>query len=133
MKKLKQKRGARATLTAFEQHGFRILESRPPEELVIGLEGRFWRPTGGMCTPLPDAFLSSTPAAGTARAAWNFQVTPTGPNTCELSTETRVLCASPEVKLRFLPYWWLVRPGSGLIRREMLRAIRDQAERSVRS
>lgn len=132
VKSLKQRRGAPVTLATFEQQGFRILESRPPEELVIGLEGRFWSPSGGVCTPPPDAFLSSTPATGMARAAWNFRVTRTGPVTCELSTETRVLCAGPEVKRRFLPYWWLVRPGSGLIRREMLRAIRNQAERSVR-
>lgn len=121
------------TVATFEQHGFRILESRSPEELVIGLEGRFWRPSGGVCTPPPDSFLGSTPVAGTARAAWNFRVTRTGPDRCELSTETRVLCASPEVKRRFLPYWWLVRPGSGLIRRQMLLAIRDRAERSVQS
>jgi hypothetical protein len=130
---LKQPRDAPVTLATFEQLGFRILDSRPPEELVIGLEGRFWRPSGGMCTPPADAFLSSMPAAGTARAAWNFRVVENGPKACELSTETRVLCASPEVRRRFLPYWWLVRPGSGLIRREMLRAIRDQAERTVPS
>lgn len=133
VKGVKRRRGAPVTLGTFEQQGFRILESRPPDELVIGLEGQFWRPTGGVCTPPADAFTSSTPATGTARAVWNFRVVETGSKACELSTETRVLCASPEVRRRFLPYWWLVRPGSGLIRREMLRAIRDQAERTERS
>ena len=133
VKSLKRRRVGPVTLATFEQQGFRILESRPPDELVIGLEGRFWRPSGGVCTPPADGFTSSTPATGTARAVWNFRVVETGPTACELSTETRVLCASPEVRRRFLPYWWLVRPGSGLIRREMLRAIRDQAERGVRS
>src|SRR5688500_6175557 len=42
------------TLDSFVGEGFRILEERPPEELVIGLEGRFWRPTGDLCTPPPD-------------------------------------------------------------------------------
>lgn len=39
-----------------------------------------------------------------------------------LSTETRVLLASRRARLAFLPYWIVVRPFSGLIRRLWLRA-----------
>jgi hypothetical protein len=116
------------TLDSFVGEGFRILEERPPEELVIGLEGKFWRPTGDLCTPLPDTFARAAPPAGTARAVWNFRIVATAPTGCELVTETRVLCADAAARRRFLPYWWLIRPGSGLIRRAMLRSVRDTAE-----
>jgi hypothetical protein len=39
-----------------------------------------------------------------------------------LSTETRVLLASHRARIAFLPYWIVVRPFSGLIRRLWLRA-----------
>lgn len=122
------------TLQSFTEHGFRVLDERlpgadVPGELVVGLEGRFWRPDGALCTPGPIDFQRTTPAADVARAAWNFVVTPVGPSLTELTTETRVLCGSPAARRRFLPYWWLIRPGSGAIRMAMLRAIRDHAER----
>lgn len=119
------------TLDSFREKGFRILEERPPEELVIGLEGRFWRPAGEICTPGPDAFGRTPPPPGTARAVWNFTVRATGPRECELATETRVLCADAAARRRFLPYWWLIRPGSGLIRRAMLASVRDAAEANL--
>ena len=46
----------------------------------------------------------------------------------ELTTETRVLCADAGARRRFLPYWYLIRPASGMIRRVMLREIRRSAE-----
>jgi hypothetical protein len=45
----------------------------------------------------------------------------------ELRTETRVWCAA-DVRWKFRLYWLAVRPGSGLIRRAMLGAIRRHAE-----
>ena len=41
--------------------------------------------------------------------------------------EARVRCAA-DVRARFRLYWLLIRPGSSLIRRIMLRAIRRMAE-----
>lgn len=118
------------TLDSFGEEGFRILDERPHEEVVIGLEGRFWRLAGDLCTPSADAFAHGSPPPGTVRAVWNFTLHIVGPGECELRTETRVLCADAAARRRFLPYWWLIRPGSGLIRGDMLRAIRDTAERA---
>lgn len=130
-------REARApvTLSSFEAHGFRVLAERPHEELLIGLEGQFWKPTGGIATPDADAFRARPPAAGMARAVWNFTLdarAAQGPGAVELRTETRVLCADAATRRRFLPYWWIIRPGSGLIRRAMLHAIRRRAESAAR-
>lgn len=128
LERLRHESVRHVTLDTLMGEGFRILEERPPEELVIGLEGKFWRPTGDLCTPSSDAFAHAPPPPGAARAVWNFRIVPTSPAECELVTETRVLCADAAARRRFLPYWWLIRPGSGLVRRAMLKAIRDRAE-----
>ena len=130
LERLRRESVRHVTLDSFVGEGFRILEERPLEELLIGLEGRFWRPTGDLCTPSPDTFARATPPPGTARAVWNFTLRVIGPAECELVTETRVLCADATARRRFLPYWWLIRPGSGLIRRALLTSIRDTAERA---
>lgn len=36
-------------------------------------------------------------------------------------------CNNRASMLRFTPYWWFVRPVSGLIRRRLLKRIRDAA------
>ncbi|MCU1338883.1 MAG: hypothetical protein JWO19_4464 [Bryobacterales bacterium] len=46
----------------------------------------------------------------------------------ELRTETRVLCADVATRRRFGAYWTLIKPFSGLIRLEMLAAVRSAAE-----
>ena len=118
------------TLRGFERHGFRIVAERPPRELAIGLEGRFWTLGGDIRTPPPDRFAAAPPVPGTARAVWSFTVRDGDDGTVELATETRVRCADAAARRRFLPYWALVGGGSGVIRRLMLRRIRRAAERA---
>lgn len=67
---------------------------------------------------------------GVARAAWNFAVVPDPGGGSVLSTETRVRADDPAARRRFRLYWLAIRPGSGLIRRLMLRAIRAEAEQA---
>ena len=45
--------------------------------------------------------------------------------------DTSTLCEPTDdvARRRFRPYWWLIRPFSGLIRREMLRAVARRARR----
>jgi hypothetical protein len=117
------------TLAAFEAQGFRVLAESPPRELLIGVEGAFWRPGGDLRAVDPSAFREPV-HAGTARAAWNFHVVPDGAGSCLLHTETRVLTGDATARRRFRRYWLITRPGSGLIRQLMLRAIRAEAERS---
>ena len=47
-----------------------------------------------------------------------------------LTTETRVLASDPGVLRRFTAYWTLIHPGSDLLRRSWLAAIRRRAESS---
>jgi hypothetical protein len=114
-------------LNDFERVGFRIVAERAPEELVIGLLGRFWTVRGGLCADVTAETFRVGPPAGLALAAWNFTVAARPGGSSELRTETRVRCAA-DVRWKFRLYWLIVRPGSGLIRRAMLRAIQRHAE-----
>jgi len=115
------------TLDAMLSEGFTLLEERPGEELLLGTVGRFWRARGELWETSPDRFRAPAPS-GTAKAAWNFEVSIRADGATELRTETRVLCADDATRRRFRVYWMLIRPFSGLIRQEMLAAVRSAAE-----
>jgi hypothetical protein len=103
---------------------FGLLAEAPGEELVLGVAGRFWRPTGNVEPFRRDLFDEPLPR-GLARAVWNFAVEAAPGAPVRVTTETRVACADRASRLRFAAYWVLIRPFSGLIRRQMLRAIRE--------
>lgn len=109
---------------------FTQLEAVPPVELVLGLTGRFWTPSGGLIPSDVATFRDPVPA-GLARAAWNFRVEPARGGGSRLSTETRVLCADAATRRSFLRYWRIISPGSGLIRWALLRQVKSVAENSV--
>jgi len=72
-----------------------------------------------------------TPPDGVAVAAMNFVVTPTATGS-HVTTETRVYATAAKPRRAFAIYWSLIRPGSGIIRRFWLRAIKKRAERMPR-
>ena len=121
------RRRQRITLEQVLERGFTVLGERPGEELVLGAVGRFWRPRGELWATSPQQFRQPSPP-GTAKAAWNFAVAADSQERAQVTTETRVLCADPQTRRWFLAYWRVVGPFSGLIRREMLAAIRAAAE-----
>ena len=126
----RRRRGPLTLETLLAAGAFTQLDERPEHELLIGLEGQFWRPRPVVHTTDARRFREPL-GAGLARAAWDFRLEPLGEETTRLSTETRVCCADGAARRRFRPYWLLVRPGSGLIRRAMLGAIRRAAEGPV--
>lgn len=105
---------------------FTLVAEAPGQEFVLGIVGRFWTLTGGVVPAGPDQFRQPPPA-GLAQAFWNFHVAPSGNGTA-LSTETRVRCGDEATRRSFMKYWGMIRVGSGLIRRSMLRHIRAAAE-----
>jgi hypothetical protein len=107
--------------------GFTLLGEQPGEELVLGTVGRFWLARGELRPVSPESFREVS-VPGTAKAAWNFAVYPGSDGRTVLTTETRVLCADRATRRRFRIYWAVIAPFSGLIRREMLAAVRDTAE-----
>ncbi len=64
-----------------------------------------------------------------AEAMMNFLITTDGRGGTLLSTETRVYANTDDARRRFATYWRIIRPGSDIIRRMWLRAIKRRAER----
>jgi hypothetical protein len=109
--------------------GFVVLAEEPGREIVLGVIGRFWTPDAWASEPEPvlrgaQEFMEFD-VAGYAKAAANFRVQGSGPTT--VTTETRILATDSVGKRKFALYWALIRPGSGLIRHDLLRAIRRRA------
>jgi hypothetical protein len=126
-RRLRMRSSARLTMRDVVAGGFTVIAEDPPRELVLGVDGAFWRLGGDLRRVDATSFRGSQPP-GTARAAWNFHLVERADGACALSTETRVRCADASSRRRFRAYWLIVRPGSGLIRRMMLRSIRRAAE-----
>jgi hypothetical protein len=74
--------------------------------------------------------FKSFDVAGYAKAVWNFSLREEKTGT-RLTTETRIKCTDMTSRRRFGFYWAIVRPFSGLIRMQMLKAIKRRAETSV--
>ena len=106
--------------------GFTIVAEDRPSEVVVGLEGPFWKPNCKVRGVDADTFKTQIPP-DTARATFNFFVERESGAT-RITTETRVLC-SDDARTKFRLYWTIIRPFSGLIRLLMLRTIRKEAER----
>lgn len=106
--------------------GFIYLADDAPRELVVGTV--VIGPPGIDCAVTPQMFRTAL-APGFALAAMNFLVTPDGRNGSLVSTETRVFANSPSARRRFARYWRLIYPGSALIRRMWLRAVKRRATR----
>jgi len=66
---------------------------------------------------------------GYLKAAVSFTFVAFGDATL-VETETRTLATDARSRRRFGLYWTFVRPGSGLVRRSMLAAIKRRAEAS---
>lgn len=97
------------------------LQFERPRGFVVGAVGQFWRPSGGIKPVVAEEFAAGS-WPGYAKLAMGFEV-----GAGELLTVTRVHCPDPVTLRRFRRYWWLIRPASGLIRREMLRLTRAGA------
>ena len=109
-----------ATRTSFLK-----LAERPGRELVIGtlvLAPHGWRPPAHATRE----DFKALHAPGFAVAAMNFLLADEGVNACRVSTETRVYATDATSRRRFAAYWRVIYPGSALIRRMWLRAIRKR-------
>jgi hypothetical protein len=115
--------GERTVLEGFQGLGFREVAEEPGRELVLAGIGRFWTPSGGLRKVTDKEQFLSFQEPGYAKVAFNFRILDG-----KLSTETRIAATDAQARRRFGLYWLLIRPGSGLIRREWLRAIDRRAQ-----
>jgi hypothetical protein len=113
-------------LDHFTRAGFVVLADRPGE-LVVGAIGRFWKLEGGIERIAASDFVTFA-KPGFAKAVFTFHAREIAGGTL-LTTETRIKGTDDHARRSFRRYWRVVMPGSALIRRGWLRAIRKRAER----
>ena len=113
-------------LDSLHKGGFVTLRD-DPDQLVLGVIGRFWRPTGDV-RPIRAAEFTGFAEPGLAKAAVDFRVEPEGART-RVTTETRIAGTDDHARRTFVRYWRVIHLGSAAIRVAWLRAIRRRAER----
>jgi hypothetical protein len=113
----------------FMRRGWGVLGARAPELFAAGAIGQPWRLRGGLSVPVTSpAQFAAFGQAGYVRMAMSFELAPAGAGT-RLRTETRVQPTDAASARAFARYWVAIRLPSGLIRRDLLRAIARRAER----
>ncbi|MEA2177891.1 MAG: hypothetical protein QOG77_1188 [Solirubrobacteraceae bacterium] len=116
----------RPLLDRFLRSGFAVLREEPPGLLVLGTTGQPWRLRGAQLrAPADLAGFAAFDEPGAVRIAMSFELS----GRTRLATETRVSPTDAQAARTFRRYWALVRPGSDLIRLDVLRAVRRRAER----
>jgi hypothetical protein len=119
----------RSMLAALSDSGFLSLRDVPDRDLVLGIVERFG-PAGQQEARFPrsSAEFASFEEPGYAKIGFDFHGDDTKDGWTQLSTETRILATDEAARWRFGIYWSLIHPGSALIRRSWLEAIRQRAE-----
>lgn len=112
----------------FGLDNFVRLERLDDSELAYGLVGRFWRPDFGLLSVADSQAYLDFATPGIAKLALGFSAVAQENGVTRLTTETRVFCPDPACRLKFAPYWYLIRPVSGLIRGRILAAIKRASE-----
>lgn len=118
-------KGDLTVLEGFRRMGFRKVAEEPGRELVVAGIGRFWTPSGGLRKVAGKEQFLHFEEPGYAKVAFDFRLADG-----EISTETRIAATDAAARRRFGLYWLLIRPGSGLIRREWLGALDRRALRT---
>lgn len=106
---------------------FTLLE-HDDREVVFGLVGQFWRPDFGLARIPDGAAFAAFQRAGFVKLALNFATDAQSDGRIRLTTETRACCPDRSARLKLLPYWYAVRPFSGLIRRRILAGLKRRSE-----
>lgn len=127
--RFRSSKGDRPVIETAQASGFLLLAEAPPHDLVLGTVGRFWQFQGGRNCELrtPADFLRFA-ESGYAKAVINFEAHTEGKRT-RVTTETRITTTDVSARRTFARYWFLVHPGSALIRRSWLAAIERRARR----
>jgi hypothetical protein len=127
---------SRPVTDRFLDGGFGAVIDEPPRALAVASAGQPWKRRGGerIALPLPGEQVSDFTRPGFVLMAMSFALEPlggSGGGRTRLTTETRVQPTDAAAARTFRPYWWVIRAGSGVIRHELLRAVRRRAEKAA--
>src|SRR5439155_2992100 len=110
--------------------GWGVLAETPDREVVMGAVTQPWK-ANVVFRALPPEEFAAFSEPGYVKIAWTLRADPAGPSTCVFRSETRAIATDAESRARFRRYWAFLSPGIVLIRYEMLRQVRSEAERSA--
>jgi hypothetical protein len=113
----------RPILESFTAGAFQALADVPGREIVVGRAGN-GRAGGAMTAAEFKTFRRPQ----LIKIAMNFRIEEIDASHCLVTTETRVYAVGTHALHGFATYWRMIYPGSALIRREWLRAIKARAE-----
>ncbi len=124
----------RAILEPEPHSGKVLLGEEPGRELLLGIIGPFWKPAGGLRPRIegPQEFLAFD-RPDHAKATMGFWLRYEGGGWWRLTTETRVFTPDRSTRRKFAAYWRLIYPGSALLRRTFLAAVKQRAEEDALS
>jgi hypothetical protein len=108
--------------------GWREVAQVPHRRVVMAAVTQPWKQEVQF-QGLPAEEFVAFREAGYAKIAWTLEVEPAGPKASIFSTETRVMTTDPVSRERFRRYWAFLSPGILIIRYEILRLVRVEAER----
>ncbi len=119
------------TLETLQAIGWGLLASAPGRELVFGAITQPWRGDVHF-RPLSPPTFAAFDSAGYAKIVWTLAVDSLAPERSRFRTETRVLTTDDVSRARFRRYWALMSPGIALIRWQVVRLVRADAEQRAR-
>jgi hypothetical protein len=108
-----------------DRDSFFTIYEKQNREWLVGLLAESFK--AAVFLDHPENFKEWNPGKG-IKIAWNFLLQENGPQNVKVSTETRILCLNRKSWFIFSLYWALVRPFSGLIRKEMLRVLQNKCQ-----
>jgi hypothetical protein len=117
----------KSILDVATQTSFVLLGEEPPREVVVGTVVGAPATVRASGRLTPEVFRKTLPP-GFALATMNFLVLPDNHGGSTISTETRIYANTPSALHQFVVYWRVIHPGSDIIRRMWLRAIKQRAE-----
>jgi hypothetical protein len=118
----------RSFLDEVQALGWRVLAEEPGRELVVGAVTQPWLADVVFRGVAPEEFAAFQ-EPNYVKIAWTIEVAPLADGRSVFRTETRAVATGPAARARFRPYWTLASPGIVLIRWEMLRLVKREAER----
>ena len=125
-------RSTRPFLDEVRALGWGVLAEVPGRQLVFGAATRPWEAEVRFRGIPPEEFADFE-EPGYAKIAWSVAVEPADVNRSVFRTETRVTTTDSVSRERFRRYWSVFSPGILLIRFEILRLVRAEAERRHRA
>jgi len=110
-----------------------VLITDEPRRLVSAGLSQAWKLTGGDRAPALDrAAFERWSGPGWIKVVMSFDLDELSPGSTRLTIETRVAATDPATARRFAPYWWAIRAGSALIRREVVARVKRRAGATYR-